>query len=83
MPRQNPTMSKVSPPRADGIEIPIIAGITQEYLRKSEEMPEVDMTPNDGNGPTISDPPFANGKDIRSYSNSRSKSNATPAMPGA
>lgn len=83
MAQLNPTISKVSPPRSDGLEIPIIVGTTQENLRKAEEMPEVNMTPNNGTLPKIADAPFANGKDIRSYSSNGPKSNATPAMPGA
>lgn len=84
MARKNPSISKATPPRADGIEIPITTGVQQDALKDAEGMPEVDMKANDGGNPSISsNVNFANGKDTRSFTNRGPSNSPTPAMPGA
>lgn len=82
MARKNPTISGTSvnlPPPVDGVDnLPLPAGVNVGLKEKANEMPEVDMTPNDGDNPKIGSAPFANGKDVRSYGPSPS----SPPAPG-
>lgn len=81
--RKNPSISKASPPREDGIELPRIIGIDQNVLKDAEKMPDVSMKSNDGDNPSVASASFATGKDMRNRSGATSHSNPTPAKPGA
>jgi hypothetical protein len=86
MARQNPTMSKsaahLEPPirGIDNLENPI--GINMKALEDSERMPEVNMTPNNGDQKDVSTPAFAAGKDERNFPKTGG-ADPTPAKPGA
>ena len=80
MARKNPTMSKATPndQPVEGMErLPIAVGVNIKAVEQAEVMPEVNMSPNDGDNPTIADAPFANGKDTRRFE-ATARANPTP-----
>lgn len=83
--RKNPTISKSSvnlPPVFPGIDnLPNPIGVNAAALEKANDMPDVSMKTNDGDNPSYSDAPFANGKDNREHGSGGA--NPTPAKPGA
>lgn len=86
MARQNPTMSKsaahLEPPirGIDNLENPV--GVNMKALEDSEAMPEVNMTPNNGDQKDVATPPFAAGTDMRHFEK-QGGADACPNMPGA
>lgn len=85
MARKNPTLSKGTPNDmpVEGVErLPIASGVNIKAVEDAEQMPATNMTPNDGDNPSIPSAQFASGKDMRSFE-STPKSDPTPAMPGA
>jgi hypothetical protein len=79
MAKMNPVIDKNAGPLPNGIELPQPAGVSRQEM----EMPEIDMKPNDGDQKDVAQPAFASGKDLRNFSGGGSKSDPTPAMPGA
>lgn len=82
MARKNPTITagdRTTLP--NGLDLPLAAGVSSEALSDGNQMPDVNMKPNDGDNPSISDAPFANGKDGRVKDN-QGGANPYPAMPG-
>jgi hypothetical protein len=84
--RPNPTISGTSvnmPPPVDGVDnLPLPSGVNEGLKEKNNDMPEVNMSKNDGGNPPAVQAPFANGKDMRSKGPSPTSS-PFPAMPGA
>jgi len=78
---KNPNMSKAAPMHPAGIELPYPSGANMHSVKQNEEMGPCDMTLNNGAQPSFPDPPFANGKDVRSYGSSR-VSSPIPGIPG-
>lgn len=80
MARQNPTIDKSNKGLKgviDGVDpLPNAIGINHDALSEANAMPEVDMSPNNGDNPTIADAPFATGTDRRNHTGG---SNSAPA----
>lgn len=83
---KNPTIttsSKNLKPVADGIDnLPIPSGKNMTVQEEGNAMPNVGMAKNDGDNPSYSDAPFANGRDLRNP-HSKGGADPTPAEPGA
>jgi hypothetical protein len=83
--RKNPTIttsSKNLRTVADGIDnLPIPSGKNMTVQEEGNAMPDVSMSKNDGDNPSIPDAPFANGKDKREPDN-QGGANPWPAKPG-
>lgn len=77
--KKNPVVDKNAGP-VPGLDVSI--AFPSGVQRQEMEMPSVSMTPNDGDNPSISDAPFANGSDGRSFSGGPN-SNPNPGKPGA
>jgi hypothetical protein len=69
-------------PGLPGVKIPYPSSVNMEAQADSEQMPEVNMTPNDGDQRDVASPPFAVGKDERHLPKTGG-ANDTPGMPGA
>lgn len=92
MARRNPTMSKATPNDevVEGVKrLPLPSGVNIKAVEDAEAMPghsavsgSMSMKPNDGDNPSYTDPPFANGSDSVSHSGGP-RSAPAPAMPGA
>jgi hypothetical protein len=84
--RPNPTVSGTSvnmPAPVDGVDnLPLPSGVNVAAKEQANEMPEVNMSTNDGDNPKAVQAPFANGTDQRSKRPTPTSS-PTPAMPGA
>ena len=93
MARRNPSLDKSNKMLKgvlDGIDpLPNPMGVNHDALYQANEMPGhgatgviSNMTPNDGdNGTPPADPPFANGKDLRTP-DTQGGADPTPSMPG-
>ena len=80
MARQNPTVQK-TPGEVVGIpgaQVAFPCGGHEQIM----EMPDVNMTPNDGDQKDVPDAPFANGPDPVKHSGGPNSAPA-PGMPGA
>lgn len=84
MARKNPTITTTTPNDevVEGVDrLPIASGKNMKAMEQANAMPEVNMSENNGDNPSIGSAPFANGKDVRAYGSSPS-SNPCPAKPG-
>lgn len=84
MARRNPVISRVAGdiPGLPGVTMPYPTSVNMEAVKDSEKMPEVDMSPHNGDQKDVASPAFAVGQDIRHFEKTGG-SDPTPSMPGA
>lgn len=80
MAKKNPTIDKDPGTRVLGDDLTVLH--RKEIVRSTMEMPEVDMSTNDGDQKPYATPAFATGSDNRNREGG-GKTNPFPAMPGA
>lgn len=81
--RKNPTLTteRTGLKLPSGIDLTLAAGVSSENLAEANKMPDVNMSPNNGDNPSIPDAPFADGKDLRNKEGGTS-SNPNPGKVG-
>lgn len=84
MARKNPVTNRQAGdvPGMPGVTIPFPMGIQQHSQLGVEPMPDVDMTPNNGDQKDVATPPFAVGTDVRHFEK-QGGADECPAKPGA
>lgn len=85
MARKNPTITTTTPNDevVEGMDrLPLAIGKNMKAMEEGNAMPEVNMSPNDGDNPSIGSAPFANGRDQRKFEGSP-RSNPNPGKTGA